>query len=443
MSPKSIEMTKADNKGTLGTARLVMSDMLVLEQVDDEGAVISHKETGKRIRVSHSLYRVITKFRSPATVEHALGNSNAELVRACIQQLIDLDFLRCLESPHYSQSRQKLVRPSVHTLFQSPRWLPGAPAPDVTVVGVPYDAGDAIAGARDAPDAIRQRSSHLPYSLDFMSQKPTGWFDVEARERYLEGVTLADWGNVWPIRGDSPEAFFERIEAASSVIWNAGSFPLFLGGDHSISFPVIKGLGDEKLTVLWFDAHTDFGQLSNDAGPSHKNVLRAIAALPNVHRVCILGHRGYTIADKSELWPKTYSKLQIYTAQRLKSDTSSLIPDMVGDGTHCYVSIDINVLDPIYAPAIASPIPGGLAPNQLKELLRGIGKRARIAGMDLTEMNPAMERGILTATQAMELLIVGVGTAMWNRPRVALPGESCSRASSAQDGREAGVSVVT
>jgi agmatinase len=432
MSQGPIEMRQAHGNGTFGVARFVISDMVMLDQVDGEGAIISHKETGKRLKLSPSLYRVITKFRSPVTIEQAIGDSNAEFVRARIQQLIDLDFLMCVDSLPGKQLKQKLVRASVHTLFQAPRWSPGMPVPDVTVVGIPYDAGDAIAGARDAPDAIRQRSSHLPYSLDFVSQQPTGWFDVEARERYLEGVTLADWGNVWLRRGESPKTFFARVESACSMIRHAGSFPLFLGGDHSISFPVIKGLGDEKITVLWFDAHTDYGQLSDDIEPSHRNVLRAIASLPNVQRVCVLGHRGYTTADKAGVWPKTYPKLRIYTSQRLKSEMSTLVSEMVDSGTHCYVSVDINVLDPVYAPALASPIPGGLDPNQLKELFRSIGRRARIVGMDLTEINPAMDRGILTATQAMELLIVGVGAAMLNRTRPARSGNPRSRNSSAE-----------
>lgn len=442
MSQGPIDANKTNDNRTFYTARLVLSDMVSLDQVDGEGATISHKETGKRLKVSHSLWGMITKFQRPTTVEQVADDANAEVVRARIQQLIDLDFLKCVDDLHGKQSRPKLVRASMHTLFQAPRWSPGMPAPDVTVVGIPYDAGDAIAGARDAPDAIRQRSSHLPYSLDFVSQKPNGWFDVEARERYLEGVTLADWGNVWPRRGESPTALFGRIESACSMIRHAGSFPLFLGGDHSLAFPVIKGLGDEKFTVLWFDAHTDYGQLSDDIEPSHKNVLRAIAALPNVGRVCIVGHRGYTTADKAELWPKTHPKLRIYTTQRLRSEMSALIPEMVEEGMPCYVSVDINVLDPIYAPAIASPIPGGLAPSQLKELFRGIGKRAQIIGMDLTELNPAMERGILTATQAMELLIVGVGAAMWNRTRSAVPGKTRLRTAAARNGGKADVSAL-
>lgn len=418
-------MRNGNHNGTSGAARFVISDLLSLDRVDDEGAIISHRETGKRLKLTPSLYGVITKFRTPVTVEQATDGNNAEVLRARIQQLIDLDFLRCVDQPQSGQL--KLVRASVDTLFQAPRWSPGDPAADIIVAGVPYDAGNAIAGAREAPDAIRKRSSHIPYSLDLASREPTGWFDVEARERYLNGITLADWGNVWVRRGESPAAFFERIESACSIIRRAGSFPLFLGGDHSISFPIIRGLGDEKVTVVWLDAHTDYGQLSDDIEPSHRNVLRAIAALPHVERVCILGHRGYTAADKAGSWPQIYPKLRIYTAQRVASDMSALLSEIIAEGTPCYLSIDINILDPIYAPAIASPIPGGLAPNQMKDLLRAIGRRARVVGMDLTEINPPMERGILTVTQAMELLIVGLGAAMWNRSRI---GRSAERPSS-------------
>lgn len=434
MSQGPIDANKASDNGTFYTVRLVLSDAVALDQVDSQGATISHRETGKRLKLSHSLWNVITKFQQPTSVGQAIGENRAKTVRARIQQLIDLDFLRCVDDLQGKQSSPKLVRASMHTLFQAPRWSPGMPAANVTVVGIPYDGGDVIAGARDAPDAIRQRSSHIPYSLDFTSQKPIGWFDVEARERYLESVTLADWGNVWPRRGESPKAFFARIESACSMIRQAGSFPLFLGGDHSVAFPVIKGLGSETITVFWFDAHTDYGQLSEDVEASHKNVLRAIAALPNVGRVCILGHRGYTAADKAELWPKTHAKLRIYTAQKLRSDLQGLVSEMVEGGMPCYVSVDINVLDPIYTPAVASPIPGGLSPNQLKELLRGIGKHAHVIGMDLTEINPAMERGILTVTQAMELLIVGVGAAMWNRTCTTAPGKAGSRAAAARNG---------
>jgi arginase family enzyme len=81
----------------------------------------------------------------------------------------------------------------------------------------------------------------------------------------------------------------------------------------------------------------------------------------------------------------------------------------------CYISIDIDVLDPCYAPGTGTPMPGGLKPEELKDLLRVIGKRSEVVGMDLVEVNTSRDPGTLTSILACHMITVGLGAFMPRR----------------------------
>jgi agmatinase len=234
-----------------------------------------------------------------------------------------------------------------------------------------------------------------------------GWLDIERRERILEGVTISDWGDIRFKYGESVETIFNRAADVILDVVSRGSFPLLIGGDHSVTFPAIKCLQSQhELAVIWLDAHTDFAEITPGAHINHANVARRIADLPNVLKLIHIGYRGYALDEDGEFAGEKVIRITPSDARQKGMD---YVLQAVPEGIPCYISIDIDALDPIYAPGTSTPVPGGFSPDQMKSMLRLLGSRRRIAGLDLVEVNPDRDIGAITSRIACQLLLVALG----------------------------------
>ncbi len=213
---------------------------------------------------------------------------------------------------------------------------------EVTLFGVPFDRRAAgIPGQSLAPNSIRESWKLL---------EPKGSF--------------RDIGNL--VCG-SPQNMEERLK--ETVSRASGPF-LALGGDHSITIPIVEELQPEK--VVLFDAHDDFRDEFLGFRRGAMNVAARLAEAVGKENICIIGAR------------------QI-------SHGRSVIKTGIPDGFQkCYLSIDIDVLDPSVAPGTGTPVPDGLEVAELFSLLRGLEPVAA----DLVEVNPLIERNVTPATAA-------------------------------------------
>jgi agmatinase len=292
---------------------------------------------------------------------------------------------------------------------------------DIGVLGFPFDGGNTISpGACKGPAAIRWKSWQYQYRIDFRTGQPAGWFDVDADELLLNGLSILDWGEVRFTHGEPAEAIFERAHRVCSDIVESGAFPVLLGGDHSVSYPLIQALQKERpLTVLWLDAHLDNAAWNPNIHHHHANVVTRILSLPNLERVIHIGHRGYLNTGKPS--SEDTQNQTILSTGRLRRLGIAEALKCIPAGCDCYLSIDVDILDPAYAPATSTPVPCGLTPAELKQLLREIGNIARVVGLDLVELNPSNDNRELTSLLASEMLMVAVSSSMRSaaRPRSA------------------------
>ena len=259
-------------------------------------------------------------------------------------------------------------------------------AADFVVAGVPLDLGTTNrAGTRDGPHAIRRASRML---VD--GAHPEFWLDPAT-------LSLADIGDLRLALGDIP-ASLHLIEQQAAELGHL----LALGGEHGITLPLLRALSRRaggKLALVHFDAHVDTWPASFGQAYGHGSVFYHAIEEGGID-ASIIGIRSPVQRD---VWDWTIGRgVIVLTAQGVHAAgpdaVARRICDVVG-AAPAYLSFDIDVLDPAFAPGTGTPEIGGLASWQAQAILRrlrGIG----FAGMDVVEVAPAYDVAEITALAA-------------------------------------------
>lgn len=312
-----------------------------------------------------------------------------------------------------------LTRSAVRSFFGAPLVEDlGALDAQVAFLGVPTDQGVIIpfirSGAYAGPRLVRETRTRLrELRPDGTS---AGWFDIETERQYLEGVRLADCGDVL-IAGGDVGLSRERITAAARTMADRGALVVAVGGDHSISFPVGRGVAEIHGTVdvVHIDAHADFADAIYGSKFQHGSQLRRLYELPTTDRFTALGLRS---VDRDQ-----YDDMQrlgvafASTRTLLEEGPAAVVDRLVRPRRNLYVSIDIDVLDGALVPGTTLPEPGGIGYRQLRELLAAIATKGRIVGFDIVETSAA--QADLTTAMTTAWLIVHFLTAIFEAGAVA------------------------
>lgn len=254
------------------------------------------------------------------------------------------------------------------TLFDWPKRQTGhCESSRLCVIGVPSDRGNAIArGTADGPGVIRRVSLGLepPQVIGF------------------------DWGDIEHPQPIDPASYVRLLADAIRVVYDKNLCPLILGGDHSITFAPVSTLQcSREICLIWFDAHTDFSPWSGQGSHNHKQVLRRISALDGVRRIVQIGYRGITNGDERQLGPKAV----VVTSAQARMLSAEMLLALIPEDLPCYISIDIDVVDPLWAPGTSARVPDGLLPAEIRAMLRTIVRSRHVAGIDLVEVNPRLD----------------------------------------------------
>jgi agmatinase len=229
---------------------------------------------------------------------------------------------------------------------------------------------------------------HVHRSLPLSAVAAGDIGDVPFRSRYSLADSIADI-----------EALFTRIAAA-------GVAPLAVGGDHSITFPILKALGAERpVGLVHIDAHCDTGSPFEGAKFHHGGPFRnaVLAGVLDPERTIQIGIRG----GAEYLWEFSYvSGMTVIHAEELPhlglAKVVKKIHEVVGDGP-AYISFDIDSLDPAFAPGTGTPEIGGLSTREAMELIRGCAGLDVIGG-DVVEVAPQYDATTNTAQAAAQML---------------------------------------
>ena len=296
----------------------------------------------------------------------------------------------------------------------APRTFYGVPSlsdPDrldaqLAFLGVPYDGGTpepgVPTGQRAGPAAAREAThAQFYYPASAVAgdgQGADGWYDVEADRDRLVGVTMVDLGDVL-IQGSATEANYERITGAARAIAERGALMVAIGGDHSISYPLGRGMEScGRFDVVHVDAHTDFLDELDGSRLTGASQLRRLAELPFVGTVTALGVRNVDRAEVDGI--RALGGRWATTLDVLERGAEEVVGTVVPEADRVYVSIDLDVLDSAVAPGHSLPEPGGLGYRELRAILAAVARRGRVIGFDVVELNPARDPSGATARVA-------------------------------------------
>jgi agmatinase len=275
---------------------------------------------------------------------------------------------------------------------------------DVGFVGVPFDAGtNDRPGARFGPAAIRDASARYHPSEEWR-----GYIDAESGARILDGVSMADVGDV-DVRTVDLLDNFDIITDAARLVRHNCRVPVFVGGDHAITFPIVRAFDDTPLTLIQFDAHQDYTDEKYGVRYSHDNHMRRSSELPHVKQIVNIGLRG--VLERFEPYDAALRDgVIIVPAERIvREGVPAALASLPGGpsraGGAANVTIDIDVLDPAGAPGTGYPEPGGINYYQLKEVLLLVAERYDIIGFDMTEVDPVYDAAAVTARISAKLML--------------------------------------
>ncbi|THF88695.1 agmatinase [Deinococcus sp. KSM4-11] len=286
----------------------------------------------------------------------------------------------------------------IPTFARAPMVDPGGDwRADVAALGIPFDIALGFRpGARFAPRALREAS--------LRSVPPFTGLDGVTR---LAGVSFADAGDV-VLPSLEPELARERITAGARLVRSRSRLPVFLGGDHSVTYPLLRAFGDvPELHVVQLDAHLDFTDVRNDTRFSNSSPFRrACEELTNLVHITTIGLRGLRFDPEAVAAARARGHTLVPMAD-VTADLNAVL-ERLPVGKNVYLSVDVDGFDPSVIPGTSSPEPDGLTYAQVMQMLAATARQNRIVGLDVVELAPNLDPSgrseLLMARLIMETL---------------------------------------
>jgi len=254
---------------------------------------------------------------------------------------------------------------------------------EIALLGIPYDAKSSyLRGAAQGPAAIRAASTGLAINE----------FTEKAVNLELDTV-MVDLGDV-DVSGEYSQVS-ARVESAVGRILAKQAVPIILGGDHSVTYPVVRALARRyrALDILHFDSHPDlYDELYGDPH-SHACSFARIMEDGLARTLVQVGIRAASASQRA--------KALKYGVRMIEMKDIIGIP-VLEFANPLYISFDLDALDPAYAPGVSHREAGGLSTRQAIDIIHGL--KARIVGLDVVELNPTRDPLGITAAAAVKVV---------------------------------------
>jgi agmatinase len=304
----------------------------------------------------------------------------------------------------------------VATFFKAPLIAsPTRADADVAVVGIPWDEGTTYrSGTRMGPRGLRDASTMWAFQNGLEA-----FWDGEAGVELLGGVRWADCGDVVLGPMWTAERYHETVRERLLPLFAAGLFVVTLGGDHSITYPVLRTLhearGGRRLQLVQFDTHMDYWDEEGGQRYSHASPIIRSDEAGWLEGLTQYGIRSlHTSGDNIELAQSRGAHI-FWCEQAKKTPVEELVAHLP-EGADVYVTFDIDALDPAIAPATGTPEPGGFSYYEAKAILLAVAARCNVVAMDLVEVSPPYDGpGQVTSLHGARLIIDTVGAALRHR----------------------------
>lgn len=288
---------------------------------------------------------------------------------------------------------------------------------EVAIIGAPVDMVVHRPGTRFGPRAIRQ-AGYFGSPNDHVYHMGLGVYPTQV----LKVVDFGD-ANCSPT---SLESSHTAIQEKVAEALDAGAIPVVLGGDHSLVLPsataVAQHYGFGKVGMVHFDAHADTGDVIHGSLISHASPMRRLiesGAIPGKNFVQV-GLRGYWPGQDVFSWMREQGMRWHQMSEIEARGFDVVLEDAIGEALegpeYTYLSVDIDILDPAFAPGTGTPEPGGISAAELLRAVRTIASSVRLVAMDVVEVSPPYDGSVgITAEVAHRVVLEAISGLAWQR----------------------------
>ncbi|CAJ1960634.1 unnamed protein product [Cylindrotheca closterium] len=302
------------------------------------------------------------------------------------------------ELPHFAGINTFMKAPYVENIHDVGNY-------DATVVGVPFDGGCTYrSGTRFGPQGIRRISAlYTPYNYER---------GIDLREQ----MTLCDAGDVFTIPANL-EKSFDQISNAIAHVASTGTFPIILGGDHSIGFPTVRGLASvtsKRIGIIHVDRHADIQEKDLDER-MHTTPYFHATNLPNVRpeNLVQIGIGGWQV-PRAAVPNMVERNTNIFTMDDVEvmgiEKVAEMALERAWDGCDAvYLSYDIDSIEAAFVPGTGWPEPGGLLPREALKLV-GLVAAEGLCGMEVVEVSPPYDHADITSLMALRIVVEALGS---------------------------------
>lgn len=390
---------------------LATEPLLALRGSRDGRTTVWHTHQGWELEVGPVTADLLAAFAVPrtlATLAQGEGTDRSHL-RALVTALGERGLIRRHDPDGVPtpSGRGGMFGAPVLTLAEALR----GESCDVVFLGMPYDLGASHRpGSRFGPAQLRRTGGALFRYRDTVDG-PSGAVDPVTGRRVLAGVRLADIGDVTTNVHRSAGPTWSVLENVVGRLSGHGRLPVILGGDHSVTLPIVRGLAEVHgdLGVLHIDAHGDYARPRHDDAElhcHHGNVMDWVVGDPRVVRLAQFGLRQLEDPparpdDALRRWPGRSA---------LSTPLGEILAELP-DSLPYHLTIDVDALDPSVLSATGTPLPGGFTHAELVGLLTDLCSARRIVGIDVVEFLPheGETDGLIVADLLLRALDSAIG----------------------------------
>jgi len=376
---------------------------------ETKGYKIAHLVTGRQFVVDEATIEVLDFFNQPQAIHRSeLSQSMGHSIDFMIEGGLLVEAEKARKETYYTTYASQ-------TFFGFEQYDPTNKEQEVVLIGVPFSGGNPSSSAPKYFPGFLRNYLHK-HNLKLTPQSNPNYHilgnnaEVYQLENLINNTKIKDGGDIFIHFYESRTEVYEKIKHIQKGIINNNKIPFSIGGDHSISYPIINSIAQKypAFNVLHFDAHTDVYSssyesiLDKNGLHHHGNFVTKCLELDSLKKYYQFGIRGINNAFHKNDNPK----LEMYWADYVKAilhkaDTIDLPPD-----EYYYITFDIDVLDPAVAPGTATPLPGGFSFEEIILLFKKLGlENKKIIGIDFVEVNTEKDKQNLTTSLSAQLIL--------------------------------------
>lgn len=356
--------------------------------------------TGQGIEINQETLEFIRKFELGLTLtdlDSKFGLEKEE-IEPIISTLISLGFL---SSDSDTNQNEIFKDPFFEKKSSSISFFDSANEPinehQIGLFGIPYDgAVTGISGTKLAPNRIRQFTSGFTSNitnLDGLEKTYTLTSSIYNKK------LVFDVGNILYVPGESSYSLHNRVKNAYRHLLKTYNNVFFaIGGDHSITAPILESFDTKEITLVKIDAHYDAVIPYKNQPVNHNNFISKVRELPNIKQIIHLGVRE-SLTPSMEL----FNDKVITSEEIIQNQWIEQIEQYLNINDNIYISIDVDVLDPSFVQGTGYLLPFGLKSEQLNDLIVYL-KQYPIIGIDIVEFNPLLDNNNQTLYATLNII---------------------------------------